>query len=291
MKKVYYFKLIIISFLVGILVFPLTNCGIIKLPHKLTNTEVEQTVKAYLDTKYKQSFAVKVIKYNKDNSNEAGLNTPSYFNLEVINGYKKYNVIYAKDMKNPGVEIFKENIEGRGWNKEIHDYYSKLISEYCEDGYLKEVLFINDSAPSRVDMSPEEYITELNKRGSPFISIDYAVFVDNIVSASINSDPFKKIDSGILRGPDRYFSEIFYIVSKKDKESYIKKVDEYNKINSDFYNADSYNPDSADITSHFQKLEPLEAWFDSAVYTTYWFETNGFDVNSRTQGWGKSKIS
>ncbi|GEA34034.1 hypothetical protein [Clostridium diolis] len=301
MNKNYALKLTIISFFICVVILVITGCS----NHKLDAREAEQNVKTFLYNKYGQDFTVNVIEYNK--ADYVGVTLPTYFKLEAISNGEKYNVFYennikyyswtkeSEDIKYPNSnEKVEENIEGRDWNKEISDYYAKRIGEYCSYGYLKELHFVRNRTPSKVGMTAEEYLDELFDYSAPSIYIDYAIFVDNTDSVRANNNVLKKIDDGIRRKPgdssqsknlyphDTFFQEHFLIVSKKDKEEYIKKVEEHNKLDADYYGnkmSDEYA----------EKVKPLDDWFKKAEQDSCIVEHNniGPNPNEVVQNWRK----
>lgn len=308
MDKKYALKLIMLPFFTCIIIASLIYGDY----HTVSNSEVEQSVKTFLDNKYGQEFTVKVVKYNEGISNESGFGEDSsYFNVEAKSNGKTYDIVYAKeirslnlkemnffkDTKYPNsLEIIKENIEGRDWNKEVSYYYSKVISKYCDDGYLKEVDFLVDRAPSRIGMSAEEYINELFDYYVPDITIKYAVFVDDVYNARHNDEVLKKIDdvirrkADINRRPDRYFSEQFLIVSKKDKDEYIKKVNEYNKINSDYFGSSSYDRyDDKKRNEYWENIKPVGDWLKKTEQNACFFEYDIFGGEELKQTWRKNQ--
>lgn len=307
MTEKYYLKLTTVYFFICIITVSLIGCGY----SKLSSSEVEQNVKTFLDNKYGQDFTVKTVKFNEETTNEAHFGeTPAYFNLESISNGKTYYVVYtntdkyswvrdSEDRKYPNShEIIKENIEGRDWKKEIADYYSKLVGKYCNDGYLKQVGFPVDRTPSRVGMTVEEYINELLDYSAPSIYIDYAIFVDDIDSVRANDDILKKIDDGIRRKadrpsnlnnyymPDRFFSEHFLIVSKKDKDEYIKKVEELNKLKSDYYGSSSYDRnDYKAFDEYWEKRRPIDDWIEKAEQDSCSINHDSFGLHELEQTW------
>ncbi|WP_017211947.1 hypothetical protein [Clostridium beijerinckii] len=301
MNKKYALKLTIVSFFICVAIFVITGCS----NNKLASREAEQNVKTFLYNKYGQDFTVNVIEYNK--ADYVGVTLPTYFKLEAVSNGKKYNVFYennikyyswtkdSEDIKYPNSnEQVEENIEGRDWNKEISDYYAKQIGEYYNDGYLKELHFVRNRTPSKVGMTVEEYLDELFDYSAPSIYIDYAIFMDNTDSVHANNNVLKKIDDGIRRKPgdssqskklyphDTFFQEHFLIVSKKDKEEYIKKVEEHNKLDADYYGnkmSDEYA----------EKVRPLDDWFKKAEQDSCIVEHDniGPNPNEVVQNWRK----
>lgn len=294
MNKNYALKLIMISFFTYVIIVFITGC----VSHKLSAHEAKKNVKTFLDNKYGQDFTVNVIEHNKEDY--VGVPLPSYFNLEAIINGKSYNVLYdndnikdSEDIKYPiSHEKIEENIEGRDWDKEISDYYAKRIGEYCSDGYLKELHFVRNTTPSRVGMTAEEYLDELFDYAVPSIYIDYAIFVDNIESVRANDNVLKKIDEGIRRKSDaskvlypqdKFFQEYFLIVSKKDKEEYIKKVEEHNKIETEYY-------DRSNSNEYWEKVKPLDDWFKKVEHDSCTFEHDLMrgNPNEVVQYWRKN---
>lgn len=142
---------------------------------------------------------------------------------------------------------------------------------------MKDLDFFVDRTPSRVGMTAEEYINELFDYSAPSIYIKYAIFIDDIGSVRGDDTLLKQIDNSIRRKADspsksngyympNYFSkEHFVIVSKKDKDEYIKKVEELNKLTSDYYGSSTYDEkDHAALHEYWDKRKPIDNWFEKA---------------------------